>query len=160
MSNTLFYEEKQFLGFNSYSISRRMVLAIFCFVTFYYSESRMENADILFLLGILLLVLSVILLFIKYLYIYVDETTLNIQGMWKKQLVRIPLTDIVRMEKSVYNRYHMNNPVFNVHVDKEIRFYTTGRDAVRIELKNGHLLNIGTARAEELIRVIKQQIEG
>lgn len=157
MDNNLLFEEKQFLGFNSYSIARRMVLAIFCFVSFYYSENRMENADALFLIGILILILSIILLFVKHLYIYIDSQVLTIQGTWKKQLVRIPLTDIINIEKTIYSKYHMNNPAFNVHVDNEIRFYTTGHDAVKVGLKSGYILIIGTTKAEELFRVLKEQ---
>ena len=57
----LLFEEKQYLGFNAYSISRRLAIAIFCFVAYYYTENREENADLLFLLGIFILVISVVL---------------------------------------------------------------------------------------------------
>ena len=157
MNNHLLFEEKQFLGFNSYSIARRMVLAIFCLVTFYYSENRMENADVLFLIGILILVLSILLLFVKYIHILVDEQEIQLKGMWKKQAIRVALSDIAGLEKSLYSKYHMNQPAFNVHVEEEIRFYTSGRDAVKIKLKNGSLLVIGTWRADELFRALKVQ---
>ena len=157
MNNHLLFEEKQFLGFNSYSIARRMVLAIFCLVTFYYSENRMENADVLFLIGILILVLSILLLFVKYIHILVDEQEIQLKGMWKKQAIRVALSDVAGLEKSLYSKYHMNQPAFNVHVEEEIRFYTSGRDAVKIKLKNGSLLVIGTWRADELFRALKVQ---
>ncbi|CAN5444885.1 hypothetical protein BH11BAC2_BH11BAC2_01270 [soil metagenome] len=153
------FEEKQFLGFNTYSIVRRMVLAIFCFVSFYYTENRMENAGVLFLTGIIILVGSIVLLFVKYLQIRITSDQLMLTGMWKSQQINIPFMDIVQVEKTIYSKYNMNNPAFNVHEENEVKFYTAGKDAIRVRLKNGSDLLIGTYRAEELSRALLSAVK-
>jgi hypothetical protein len=154
------FEEKQYLGFNSYSIAFRMTLAIFCFVAFYYTEDRMRNADLLFLLGIIILVLSIILLFVKYIKITVDEELFTIRGMWKYQVLSVPLKEIRSVEKTIYSRYHLNNPAFNVHNANFVKFYTSGSDAVKIKLESGTELLVGTHKAEELFRLLKDAKPG
>lgn len=155
MEPTMRFEEKQYLGFNSYSLAFRMLLAIFCFIAFFYSENRMQNADILFLLGILILLLSIVLLFVKYIHISVDNENLTLRGMWKNQVVIVPLKDIRSAEKTIYNRYHLNYPAFKVNDTKRVKFYTNGRDAVKIILASGKELLVGTSRADELFRALK-----
>ncbi len=156
MEQTTHFKENQYLGFNSYSLAFRMLLAIFCFVVFFYSENRMQNADLLFLLGIFILLLSVLLLFVKYLSIAVDNENLTLRGMWKYQIVTIPLNEINSVEKTIYNRYHLNYPAFKVNDSKRVKFYTNGRNAVKIRLNNGSEFLIGTSRADELFRILKE----
>ena len=64
--NVLF-EEKQYLGYNKYSNIRRMILGIFCFLAFYWSEENQRSADLLFLMGICIMVFSGLLTFILHL---------------------------------------------------------------------------------------------
>jgi len=156
MEQTTRFKENQFLGFNSYSLAFRLLLAMFCFVAFFYSEDRMQNADLLFVIGIFILLLSVVLLFVKYLSIIVDNETLTLKGMWKYQRVEIPLKDIRSVEKTIYNRYHLNYPAFKVNDSKRVKFYTNGRDAVKILLQNGNEMLIGTGRADELFRILNE----
>jgi hypothetical protein len=155
----LLFEEKQFVGFNTYSIARRMVLAIFCFVAYYYTENREENADLLFLLGILILVISVLLLFVKYIHIKVKPETISIKGLWKNQEVNIDLKKIASAEKTVYSKYHLNNPAFNVHTDKTIKFYAGGKDAIKLTAYDGLTYLIGTSKADELLRSVKSVLQ-
>ncbi len=154
MEQKILFEEKQYLGFNTYSISRRMVLAIFCFVAYYYTEDREKNADLLFLVGISILVISVLLLFVKYLHIKVIEGSVLISGMWSTRLVKIDLPSIEKADKTVYSNYHLNNPTFNVHVAKTIKFYAGGKDAIRLTDKDGLTYLIGTTKADEFLRVV------
>ena len=56
--------EKQYLGLNKMSISRRMSLAIFCFIAYYWRENHDKSGDLFFLMGMTILVISVILIFI------------------------------------------------------------------------------------------------
>lgn len=156
MTNNWLFEEKQYAGFNSYSIARRMVLAIFCFVAFYYTENRMENADLLFLIGIFILIISIVLLFIKFLHIAVDNEKLYLNGMWSSKKIIIPISDIVSAEKTLYSRYHLNNPKFNVHEGNVTQFYSGGKDAVKITLVNDNILLIGTGRADELSNLLNR----
>lgn len=116
----------------------------------------MQNADLLFVLGIFILLLSVLLLFVKYLSITVDNENLTLRGMWKYQIVTIPLNEINSVEKTIYNRYHLNYPAFKVNDSKRVKFYTNGRDAVKILLNNESEFLIGTSRADELFRILKE----
>lgn len=152
------FEEKQYFGFNSYSLAFRMVLSVFCFVTFYYSENSFHDADLLFLLGIILLVLSIVLLFVRYITITVDDRALQLKGMWAYQLVRVEFSKIRRVEKTIYSRYHLNNSAFKVKTEKETRFYTNGNDAVRVWLDDGTELLIGSHKADELARCLQEAL--
>ena len=155
----LLFEEKQYLGFNAYSISRRLAIAIFCFVAYYYTENREENADLLFLLGIFILVISVVLLFVKYLHTRITDKAVILTGMQKKRLVKIDLVGIVKAEKTVYSKFHLNNPAFNVHTRNTIKFYAGGRDAIRLTDRDGLTYLIGTGKADEFYRVVNQLIQ-
>lgn len=154
MEKNILFEEKQYLGFNTYSIARRMVLAIFCFVAFYYSENRMENADILFLLGIVILILNFVLLFVRYLQIIVTDKEIILVGMWRNQAKRFNLSEVKAANKIAFSKFHLNNPVFNLHDDYSLKFYAVGNDAVKVDLVDGKSLIIGTLRAEELSRIL------
>jgi hypothetical protein len=158
MAPKILFEEKQYLGFNTYSISRRMVLAIFCFVAYYYTEDRERNADLLFLVGIFILIVSVILLFVKYLHIKVTEGSVILKGMWSTRLVKIDLSAIATAEKGIYSKYHLNNPAFNVHVSNTIKFYAGGSDALKLTDKEGLVYLIGTHKADEFLRAVKESI--
>ena len=159
MEQSILFEEKQYLGFNAYSISRRLVLAIFCFVAYYYTENREENADLLFLLGIFILVISVLLLFVKYLHTTVTSNAVILTGMQKKRLVKIDLLGITKVEKTFYSTYHLNNPAFNVHTQNTIKFYAGGKDALRITDRDGLVYLIGTSKSDELLRIISELIQ-
>ena len=158
MEQPLLFEEKQYLGFNAYSISRRLVLSIFCFVAYYYTENREENADLLFLVGIFILVISVILLFVKYIHTKISENAVIITGMQKKRLVKIDLVGIVKAEKTEYSKFHLNNPAFNVHTRNTIKFYAGGREAIRLTDRDGLLYLIGTGKPDEFYRVVSEII--
>lgn len=159
MEQPILFEEKQYLGFNAYSISRRMVLAIFCFVAYYYTENREQDADLLFVLGIFILVVSVVMLFVKYLHIKVTDNAVILTGMQKKRLVKIDLVGINKAEKTVYSKYHLNNPAFNVHVQNSIKFYAGGRDAIRLTDRDGLTYLIGTSKADEFYRIVNELIQ-
>lgn len=157
MDNKILFEENQYLGFNTYSISRRMVLAIFCFVAYYYTEDREKDADLLFVLGIFILFISVVLLFVKHLQIIVTENFIVLKGMWKTRLVNIDRSSIVNVEKTVYSNYHLNNPAFNVHSKNTIKFYSGGKDAIKLTDREGMNYLIGTYKPEEFYRALTAQ---
>lgn len=48
MPRNILLEEKQYLGLNHYSMLRGLVLALFCFVAYYFTEDREQNAELLF----------------------------------------------------------------------------------------------------------------
>ena len=54
--------EKQYLGLNKMSLTRRMSLAIFCFVAHYWRENHEKSSELFFFIGLSILVISIILL--------------------------------------------------------------------------------------------------
>jgi len=155
----ILFEEKQYFGFNKYSMLRRMVLAVFCFIAYYYTENREQNADLLFLVGMSILVISIILLFVKHMHTTVYKSSIQIDGMWRTKKVKIDLSSIVLAEKTIYSPYRLNQPVYNVHVNGTIRFYTGGNDAVQLTDRDGMIYMIGTHKVEELHRIISELIK-
>jgi hypothetical protein len=114
----------------------------------------MRDADLLFLLGIIILILNVVLLFIKYMHTIVTNDELIIIGMWRNQSVRFPIDSIQSAEKTDYSTFHLNNAVFNLHDGNTLRFYAGGREAVKVIINDGRELFIGTVRANELCNVL------
>lgn len=155
MNEQVLFEEKQYLGFNKYSILRRMILAIFCFVAYYYTENREQNADLLFLLGVVVLVVSIITLFVLHLKTTVYPGRIELDGLWSTKKVKIDLRNIVKVEKTAYSSYVLNNPVYNLHIKGTIRFYTSGNDALLLTDKEGVVYKIGTQRKEEFYNSLK-----
>lgn len=155
MSETdILFRERQYLGFNKYSILRRMVLAIFCFVAYFYSENREKDANLLFWLGIAILVLSVVSMFIMHLHTQIYSTHIILDGIWTTRKVKIELNNIVGAEKIPYSTYRLNNPVYNLHIKGTIRFYTSGKDAILLTDRDGLQYLIGTHKQEEFFRII------
>jgi hypothetical protein len=52
----------------------------------------------------------------------------------------------------------LNRAVYNLHLKGTIRFYTRGVDAVELTDKDGLIYLIGSQKAEELTRVIKNKL--
>ncbi|MEP7167788.1 MAG: hypothetical protein ABI855_00300 [Bacteroidota bacterium] len=155
----LLFEEKQYLGYNKLGLVRNLVLVLFCFVAYYYTENRDQSGDLFFVLGISILVLSIVFLFVKHLYTKVYPGSIVLDGIWTTRKVKIDLSSIVKAEQAPYSQYHLNNPVYNLHIKGVVRFYTMGKQAVRLTDKDGLVYLIGSQKAEELHRVISSQIE-
>ena len=78
--DNLLFEEKQYIGFNKWAIIWRTVLALFCFLLYYWSENPKPvdvsvieipsspvnegSGQLFFLMGIIIMVLSLILIFV------------------------------------------------------------------------------------------------
>lgn len=157
METKVFYEEKQYLGYNKYSIVRRMVLALVCFIAYYYTEEREQNGDLLFLLGVLITVISVVLLFILHLHTRVYEDYVILDGLWTTKKVKIDLRGIVNVEKVILSHNMLNNPVYNLHYKGTIRFFTGGKEAVKLSDKDGLIYFLGTQKGDELFNVLKER---
>ena len=69
--NTSFHE-KQYLGYSKYSNLRRIILALFFFIAYYFSKPGLESTNLLFYLGSGTLLLSGVLMYVLHL-----ETTLS-----------------------------------------------------------------------------------
>lgn len=155
MTGQSLFEEKQYIGFNRYSILRRLVLAIFCFVAYFYSEERELKGDLFFFLGIAILVISILALFVLHLHTRVFPDHIILDGLWTTRKVKIALDKIVKAETAEYSKYFLNNPVYNLHIKGTIRFYTGGKHAINLTDSDGLVYRIGTQKPEEFLRVIQ-----
>lgn len=153
------FEERQYIGTNKSTLSLRIFLAIFCFVAYNYTDVPEVNGDLLFFLGVAILVISVILLFVTHLHTSVIKGAIMLDGFWGNRKVKIPVDSLVAAEVTRYSTYIINNPVYNLHRDGVIKFYTGGKDAVKITDRDGMIYLIGTHKPEELLRVIQDQIK-
>ncbi|QEC51148.1 hypothetical protein EDD80_101380 [Anseongella ginsenosidimutans] len=155
MEETFLFREKQYLGRNSYWISRRMVLAAFCFLV-YFLEKEGRNAELLLIVGISITVISVLLLFIVHFKTSVYPDAIELDGFWSTRKVKIGFDSILKAEKIPYSRFMLNNPVYNLHKKGTIRFYTRGKEAVKLTDKDGLEYIIGSQLAAELLAAVKK----
>jgi hypothetical protein len=154
MSEKKLFEEKQYLGYNKYALVRQLVLSIFCFTAYHYTEQSL--GDLFFLIGMSILVISVILLFILHIHTSVYENSLTLDGLWTAKKVKIDLNSIVSVEKTPYSKYLLNNPVYNVHSKGIIRFYTGGHnEAVKLTDRDGLVYLIGSQKAEIFYNIVE-----
>jgi len=158
MKDEIQFEEKQYLGYNPLSLFRRLFLSLFCFALYWWKVHNNRNGDLFFWLGVGIIAISIILLFILHIRLTVNHNSIILDGLWTTRKVKISLNDIVKVERRKYSRYHLNNPVFNLHLKGTIRFYTGGNDAVELTDRDGQIYRIGTQRPTELERIIKESI--
>jgi hypothetical protein len=176
MSEHILFEEKQYLGFNKQSILWRIVLALFCFVAYYWSENPkpvdvsgihigsypvqdIENSgQIFFVMGMIIMVISAILIFVLHMHTTVTEQSIILDGLWTARKVKIDFSSIVSAEKVLSSKYRLNRPMYNLHLNGTIRFYTRGKDSVQLTDRDGLKYRIGTQRADDLLKVIQQQL--
>lgn len=155
MEGTVLFQEKQYLGRNSYWISRRIVLAAFCFLV-YFLEKEGRNAELLLIVGISIVVISLLLLFIVHFKTSIYPDSVELDGLWSARKVKISLDSIVSAEKINYSRFLLNNPVYNLHKKGTIRFYTRGKEAVKLTDKDGLQYIIGSQLAPQLLAAINR----
>lgn len=153
------FHEKQYLGRDYNFISIRMVMAIFCFIAYYWTENRERNGDLLLLVGCGILFISVLMLFLLHYRTVVNNKAVILDGLWTTRLVKIDLNSIVKVEKGNYSTYFLNNPVYNLHRNGTIRFYAGGKDAIKLTDRDGLTYIIGTQKLTELYDAIQQEIK-
>lgn len=157
MEEDVLFEERQFMGTNRSTLSLRIFLAIFCFVAYHYTDVPELNGDLLFFLGVFILVVSVLLMFVTHIHTKVYSNYILLDGTFGKRKVKIPINNIVTAEKTKYSMYIINNPVYNLHRDGVIKFYSGGKDAVKVTDRDGLIYLIGSHKPEEFLRVILAQ---
>lgn len=158
-NNDILFEERQYLGYNKYSISRRIVLALFCFFAYSIAEKNEESTYVFFLLGVSILVLSIIFLFVLHLHTRVNKDSIILEGLWTAKKIKIDLNRIIKVEKTFYSDYLLNNPAYNLHRQGLIRFYTGGgNEAVKLTDKSGLDYLIGSSKAQELAAIIQKHL--
>jgi hypothetical protein len=156
---TVLFEEKQYLGYNKYSNIRRMVLGIFCFLAFYWSEENQRSADLLFLMGICIMVFSGLLTFILHLHTKVLDGNVILDGLWTAKRIKIDLKSIRSVRAVPSRNYVISSPVYNLHWKGNIRFYTRGKEGVELIDKDGLRYVIGSQMSGQLVEIIREEIE-
>ncbi len=165
------FEEQQYHGLNRHSLVRRLLLAVFCFVTYYWSENPkpvvvgelrigeypgdVQYGTLFFVLGIAMIALSVLLLFVPHMKVLVSETEIILQGKFPPRMVRIPLSAIQSVRKVQIRPSIFNRPVFNLLTKNRVRFYTWGNEMIEITSKEGQVYRIGTQKANEFYTRLK-----
>lgn len=166
------FEEQQYHGLNRHSLVRRLLLAVFCFVTYYWSENPkpvvvgeihigeypgdVQYGTLFFILGIAMIALSVILLFIPHMKTQVSDTEIILHGKFPPRVVRIRLSAIQSVRKVTIRPSIFNRPVFNLLTKGRVRFYTWGNEMIEITSKEGQAYRIGTQKANEFYTLLKR----
>jgi len=159
MSEKHDFMEKQYLGREWIPISIRLVMAIFCFVIYFFTGDRERNSDLLLVVGFGILIISVLMGFLLHFRTRVQNKSVMLDGLWTTRLVKIDLNSIVKVEKGSYSRYFFNNPVYNLHKKGTIRFFTSGNDAIHLTDRDGLVYIIGSQRVNELERAIREEMK-
>lgn len=163
MSEEIKFEEKQYLGYNKYSLMRRIVLAIFCFLVYFFSDRipniKDQTLNMMFALGIAILIISILLVFVLHIHTLIINGSLIVDGLWTARKVKIDLHSIKSVEKITYSKYLLNRPVYNLHRKGSIKFFTRGNEAVELKDKDGLIYVIGSQKADELTQKIKEEIQ-
>tara|TARA_B100000927_G_scaffold289292_1_gene285604 strand:+ start:355 stop:834 length:480 start_codon:yes stop_codon:yes gene_type:complete len=159
MGDSVKFNEKQYLGYNKFSFFRRMILALFCFIAYYWSEDQNKSGDIFFIIGCLVIAFSAILIFVLHFETKVQNNSLILDGLWTARKVKIDLSSIKEVKKINYSRFFFNQSVYNLHNKGTIRFFTRGKECVQLIDKDGLIYLIGSQKINELIRVLKIEIE-
>lgn len=170
MQDQIIFEEKQYIGYNKWSILWRTVLAMFCFILYYWSENPKpvdvamvaipsspvdENSgQLFFLMGIILMTLSLILIFVLHIHTKIIGNSLILDGLWTSRKVKIELSNIVEVKKVKYSKYLLNRPVYNLHFKNKIRFFTQGNDALELTDKDGLKYRIGSQKTDEFYKTV------
>lgn len=157
MSDKPDFIEKQYLGREFIPITIRLVMSMFCFAAYFFTDQR--SNDLLVVLGFAILVISIILGFLLHFRTRVINKSILLDGLWTTRLVKIDLNSIVKAEKGEYSRYLFNNPVYNLHTKGTIRFYTGGKEAIHLTDRDGLVYIIGSQHPNEFLRAILTEIK-
>lgn len=173
MNSPILFEERQYLGFNKQSILRRLILALFCFLAYYWSENpkpidvsgihigsypvqNIENSgQLFFIMGIIILVFSIGLVFIVHIHTIVTNEELILTGLWTSRKVKIEFANIVSARMVKYRKHTVGRSVYNLHSKNKIRFYTRGHELLELIDTNGLKYRIGSQRAGDLLEMVK-----
>lgn len=158
MSSKATFTEKQYLGRDYNRISIRLVMIVFCFAAYYINIERDRNGELFLLVGSSILLVSIIMLFMVHYRTTVNNKSVVLDGLWTTRLIKIDLNSIVKVERTKYSNYIINNPVYNLHTKGRIRFYAGGKEAVSLTDRDGLEYIIGTQCPQELLDAIKKEM--
>jgi hypothetical protein len=153
------FVEKQYLGREFIPITIRLVLAMFCFAAYFFTDERERNGDLLVVVGFAIIIISIIMGFLLHYSTTVENKSIRLSGLWTARVVKIDLNSIVKVEKGLYSRYLFNNPVYNLHTKGTIRFYAAGNDAIHLTDRDGMVYIIGSQHVNEFLRAITDEMK-
>jgi hypothetical protein len=159
MSDKSVFTEKQYLGREFIPLTIRLVLAMFCFAAYFFTDERERNGDLLVVVGFSIIIISIILGFLLHFRTRVENKSVMLDGLWTTKLVKIDLNSIVKVEKGTYSRYLFNNPVYNLHTKGTIRFFTSGNEAIHLTDRDGLLYIIGSKHPNEFLRAVREEMK-
>ena len=151
--------EKQYLGLKKIALTRRLALAVFCFIAYYWKENHDKSGELYFIIGIAIIIFSILLLFVLHFETNVFNGSIIFDGLWTSRKIKIDIVSLVSAKKVNYSKYIINRAVYNLHLKGTIRFYTRGNDAVELTDKDGLIYLIGSQKAEELSRAINNKLK-
>ncbi len=172
----ILFEEKQYLGHNRFSIVIRTMLALFCFLGYYWSQNPKpiqisffkigsypidfgNSGLIFFIVGNSILLLSAGLTFVLHIQTKVYKGYVVLDGFWTSRKVKIDLINITSVRKSKYKQNIFRRAVYNLHNLGIIRFYTSGDYFVELVDNAGFTYRIGSQKAQELFNTLNDQIK-
>lgn len=153
------FSEKQYLGLNKMALTRRLALAVFCFIAYYWRENQDQAGELYFVIGVAIILFSILLFFVLHFETKVLNGSIILDGLWTSRKIKINTSSIISAKKVVYSRYIINRAVYNLHFKGTIRFYTRGNEAVELTDKDGLVYLIGSQKADELTRVISNKLK-
>jgi heme/copper-type cytochrome/quinol oxidase subunit 4 len=159
MSDKSVFTEKQYLGREFIPLTIRLVLAMFCFAAYFFTDERERNGDLLVVVGFAIIIISIIMGFLLHFRTRVENKSVMLDGLWTTKLVKIDLNSIIKVEKGTYSRYLFNNPVYNLHTKGTIRFFTSGNEAIHLTDRDGLLYIIGSKHPNEFLRAVKEEMK-
>jgi len=154
MDKQYLFQEKQYMGRDATWLIVRFILVLFCFIASYLNLENLPSRQLFFIVGVGVIVVSVVMINMVHYRTVVDGKNLIISGIWTSRLVKIDLRNIVKVEAKPYSSFIFNNPVYNLHKNGKVRFYSGGKDAVWLTDREGLVYIIGSYRAAELARAI------
>jgi hypothetical protein len=162
MDKKIPFQEIQYLGSNKSSFLTRMIVALFCFCFYYWSDNSklaIGSGNLFFIIGVVIVCISILLIFVKHFKTKVINGSVILEGLWTARKVKIELSSIKSATKERYSRFLFNKSVYNLHSKGAIRFYTRGSECAKLIDKDGLVYFIGSQRANELVHVINKQIQ-
>jgi len=157
-NGVILFEEKQYLGYNRYSNVRRFILAIFCFIAYFWREEADRNGELLFGLGVAILAISVLLMFVLHLHTKVTDHSIILDGLWTSKRVKIDLGSIVSVRAVPSRKFLLSRPVYNLHWKGAIKFYTRGKEGVELIDVDGLVYVVGSQMSGQLVQLLQQLI--
>jgi len=154
------FTEKQYLGREFIPLTIRLVLAMFCFAAYFFTDERERNGDLLVVVGFAIIIISIIMGFLLHFRTRILNKSILLDGLWTTRLVKIDLNSIVKVEKGQYSKYLFNNPVYNLHTKGTIRFFASGKEAIFLTDRDGLVYIIGSQYANEFLRAIQEEMRG